>query len=368
MSASQKIAFIIFFGVAALFSFVMFCIHIKTKGSLKNSLYLGTLSLLFITVVVLLIFNRTIDQKKRRVVTTKKSNSTQNKNSKRSKSRYQIHGYDIIEQLGYVSTGAIFKGYNRQRNMYAAIKILSNDSSNNPAYVESFIQENNQGFKINHPNIVSVFKAGKFRGRLYYIMEFVDGITVREELVSNGAYNEQKAINIGLQAAQALEYANSLDIQHPRLNTNKIIITQGGQIKIYDLHVVTPEYPGGTITRFPTKPYGPDKSMNNSPIFYIAPENLTKEKPAVPDELANIYSLGAILYNMLTGIPPLYGFFSNPIQVVEGFISEKPLPHIQTLNPNISNEVCQVVDLMMKINRNKRYQSISDVVKDLVVL
>lgn len=264
---------------------------------------------------------------------------------------YRIGDYEVVEKIGSGAMGDVFKGRDIKNDNLVAIKILSDDLSGNPRAVDRFKREIRQTIQLNHPNIISACAAGEFKGRLYYVMEFIDGTTVKKKIITNGSYEEQKALEIILQIASALEYAAKFGIIHRDIKPDNIMITVDSKAKLCDLGLAKSTESDNKLTVMGT--------VLGTP-HYMSPEQAQGEDNL--DERSDIFSLGATFYHMLTGSPPFDG--PDPITIMTRLLESSP-PHIQERNPRVSDETCQVVDMMMKKNKNERYQSFAELVKEL---
>ena len=264
---------------------------------------------------------------------------------------YMIGDYEVVEKIGSGAMGDVFKGRDIKNDRLVAIKILSDELSSNNRARERFKREIRQTIQLDHPNIISAYTAGEFKGRLYYVMEFIDGTTVKKKIVTQGCYEEQKVLEIMLQISSALEYASKFGIIHRDIKPDNIMITVDSKAKLCDLGLAKSTESDNKLTVMGT--------VLGTP-HYMSPEQAQGEDDL--DERSDIFSLGATFYHMLTGVPPFDG--PDPISIMTKLLESDP-PPIQERNPRISDETCQVVNQMMSKKREDRYQSFADLVKDL---
>lgn len=262
-----------------------------------------------------------------------------------------IGDYEVIDRLGSGAMGDVFKGRNTKTNEIVAIKMLSEELSSNPRAVERFKREVQQTIKLKHPNLVAAFDSGEYKGRSYYVMEFVEGVTAKKELLSRGPYDEVRVLEIMIQICKALEYAAGFGIIHRDIKPDNIMITYDGKAKLCDMGLAKSTENETKLTLLGT--------VLGTP-HYMSPEQARGDEKL--DTRSDIFSLGSTNYHLLTGSPPFEG--QDPISVMQALIEEDPTP-IQDRNPKISDATCAVVAKMMEKDRNKRYQTFTEVLQDL---
>lgn len=262
-----------------------------------------------------------------------------------------IGDYEVIDKLGSGAMGDVFKGRSTKTNEIVAIKILSEELSNNPRAVERFKREVQQTIKLKHPNLVAAFDSGEYKGRSYYVMEFVEGVTAKKELLSRGPYDELRVLEVVIQICKALEYAAQFGVIHRDIKPDNIMITYDGKAKLCDMGLAKSTENETKLTLLGT--------VLGTP-HYMSPEQAKGEEKL--DTRSDIFSLGATTYHLLTGSPPFEG--QDPITVMQALIEEDPTP-IQDRNPKISDATSAVIAKMMEKDRNKRYQNFTEVLQDL---
>ena len=214
---------------------------------------------------------------------------------------------EIIELLGQGGMGAVYKARQPRLNRFVALKILSPEKQNDPQFAERFEREARALAWLNHPNIVTVYDFGETQGNYYLLMEFVDGMTLRQLLQARRLASAE-ALAIVPQICQALQYAHEQGIIHRDIKPENILLDKKGQVKIADF---------GIAKLLDQEPQ--DISLTGAEDVvgtphYMAPEQI--EKPQTVDHRADIYSLGVVFYEMLTGELPL-GNFQPPSQKVQ---------------------------------------------------
>ncbi len=209
---------------------------------------------------------------------------------------------EILELLGQGGMGAVYKARQLKLDRLVALKVLSAEASADPAFAERFSREARALARLNHPHIVTVHDFGETGGLFYFLMEYVDGASLRQALLE-GRLDLAKTLQIIPQVCDALQYAHEEDIVHRDVKPENILLDKRGRVKIADFGLaklvgLTPTYL--TLT-------GSHQIMGT--LYYMAPEQM--EKSHTVDSRADIYSLGVVFYEMLTGELPL-GRFAPP--------------------------------------------------------
>jgi tRNA A-37 threonylcarbamoyl transferase component Bud32 len=210
--------------------------------------------------------------------------------------------FEIIERLGQGGMGVVYKARQPQLDRIVALKILPPVDALSPDFIERFRREARTLAKLNHPNIVSVHEFGEQGGLYYFVMEYVDGANVRA-LLDNKTLTPTAALAIVPQVCEALEYAHEEGVIHRDIKPENLLIDKKGRVKVADFglaKLLRREALDVTLTVSGT-------SLGT--LRYMAPEQL--EKPEAVDHRADIYSLGVVLYEMLTGELPM-GRFAPP--------------------------------------------------------
>jgi tRNA A-37 threonylcarbamoyl transferase component Bud32 len=213
---------------------------------------------------------------------------------------------EIIELLGQGGMGAVYKARQPRLNRFVALKILSPEKQSDPQFAERFEREARALAWLNHPNIVTVYDFGETQGNYFLLMEFVDGQTLRQVLLARRLASAE-ALAIVPQICQALQYAHDQGVIHRDIKPENILLDKKGQVKIADFGIAK------LLDQAPQDiSLTGAKDVVGTP-YYMAPEQI--EKPQTVDHRADIYSLGVVFYEMLTGELPL-GNFQPPSQKV----------------------------------------------------
>ena len=264
----------------------------------------------------------------------------------------QIPGYRILSRLGAGAMATVFLARQLSLDRKVAIKVLPMRFSENPEYVERFYKEGQAAAKLNHSNIVQAFDVGETGGYHYFVMEYVEGHTLHDELEKGKGFSETEALRIITQIARALAHAHERGLIHRDVKPKNIMMTPDGTAKLADMGLARLAADEQAAQAEAGKAYGTP--------YYIAPEQIRGELDI--DFRADIYALGATLYHLVTGRVPFDG--ETPAAVMHKHLKEllAPPDHV---NAALSVGVGEVVEVMMAKSRDQRYASTSDLIADL---
>jgi len=264
----------------------------------------------------------------------------------------QIPGYQILGKLGSGAMARVFKAKQLSLDRIVAIKVLPRKLKENPEFVDRFYREGRAAAKLNHNNIVQAIDVGEAGGYHYFVMEYVDGKTVYDDLAAGKIYSEKDALNIIIQVARALEHAHERGLIHRDVKPKNIMLTRNGVVKLADMGLARETQDIEAAMAEQGRAYGTP--------YYISPEQIRGEVNI--DARADIYSLGATFYHMVTGKVPFEG--SSPASVMQKHLKE-PLVPPDHINPNLSAGVGEVIEVMMAKKRSERYSSVKELLVDL---
>ena len=268
------------------------------------------------------------------------------------KSTQRIQGYRIIRKLGAGAMATVFLAQQESLDRPVAIKVLPKKFSENKEFLERFYKEGRAAAKLNDANIVQAYDVGQSGEYHYFVMEYVDGDTVYEQIVEKKKHSEKEAIPIIRQVALALKHAHKVGFIHRDIKPKNIMIAKNGDVKLADLGLARALDDQVAAEAEAGRAYGTP--------YYISPEQIRGKKNITP--AADIYGLGATLYHMVTGKVPFSG--KNPSDVMHRHLKQDLVPpdHINTsLSPGFS----QIVEMMMAKEVSQRYQNASDLIEDL---
>jgi len=264
----------------------------------------------------------------------------------------QIPGYKITGKLGAGAMAVVYKAEQLSLNRMVAIKILPKKFSSNAEYVQRFYKEGRAAARLNHPNIVQAIDVGEAGGYHYFVMEYVEGKTIYDDLASGKVFSEQEALEIITQVANALGHAHLKGLIHRDVKPKNIMITKQGIVKLADMGLAR-----GTADIEAAKT---EKGKAYGTPYYIAPEQIRGEMDI--DGRVDIYGLGATLYHMITGRVPFMA--DDPADVMRKHLREQLIPpdHINTA---LSAGISEVVEIMMAKRKADRYENIEELMLDI---
>jgi serine/threonine-protein kinase len=268
------------------------------------------------------------------------------------RSGQKIPGYKILGKLGAGAMATVYKAKQLSLDRAVAIKVLPRKFTSSPQFIERFYAEGRAAALLNHPNIVQAYDVGKAGDYHYFVMEFVDGSTVYDEIAKSRRYAEKDAIDVILQVAEALEHAHGRGLVHRDVKPKNIMITKGGVAKLADMGLARAISDKEAAEAEAGKAFGTP--------YYIAPEQIRGEVNLTP--AADVYSLGATLYHMLTGAVPFDG--KNPSAVMHKHLKAE-LVAPDHVNPKLSAGISEIVEMMMAKDPRSRYQRCADLMVDL---
>jgi serine/threonine protein kinase len=269
--------------------------------------------------------------------------------------RHHIPGYHLLEKLGKGSMGTVYKARQLSMNRLVAVKILKSKLAANEEFLERFHREAHLAAKFSSNNVVQAIDVGSSGNINYFVMEYVEGTTLKQELESGKIFDEREAIEIVLQIAQALTHAHRRQLIHRDIKPANIILTPDRVAKLADLGMAR-----GTADLALAKA---EKGMTIGTPHYIAPEQINSRGDV--DSRADIYSLGATLYHMVTGQHPFPHKKTAMVLRAHLFEDLTPPDHI---NRTLSAGLGEVVESMMAKKREDRYPSPAELVMDLEFL
>ena len=266
------------------------------------------------------------------------------------KGRLLANRYEILEKIGSGGMATVYKAKCHVLNRYVAIKILRDEFTTDEEFVKRFEVEAQSAASITHPNIVSVYDVGVDGNLHYIVMELVKGKTLKDIIVEEkGPLPWKWSVNIAIQIASALETAHKNHIIHRDIKPHNIIITEDGVAKVTDFGIAK-AVSNSTITAFGT---------TIGSVHYFSPEHA---RGGFTDEKSDIYSLGVVMYEMLTGRVPFDA--DTPVSVALKHMQEEPIAAI-VANPNIPIAVNDIIMKSLKKDPNLRYQSATAMLIDL---
>lgn len=257
--------------------------------------------------------------------------------------------YEIIKTLGHGGMADVYLALDRILNREVAIKILKADMSSDPVSLERFNREANASTKLSHPNIVDIYDVGEDDNQHYIVMEYVKGYTLKQLLQRRGAIPPREAVWMCKQLAGALMEAHKNGLIHRDIKSQNVLIKNDGTIKLADF--------GIAILNNSMQLTSKDSVLGS--VHYLAPE-LAKGGSATMQ--SDIYSLGIVFYELLTGDVPFKG--DTPVQIALKHIKEN-IPDVRKFNPQIPQSVVNVLLKATAKDLKHRYENVALMIKDL---
>jgi serine/threonine-protein kinase len=256
--------------------------------------------------------------------------------------------YTILEHIGGGGMAAVYRAHDELLDRSVAVKILRSQFTNDDEFVTRFRREAQAAARLSHPNIVNVYDVGQDKEVYYIVMEYVSGKTLKE-WITNGPLSVEAAVKIALEIAEALEHAHQNNLVHCDIKPHNILMTKAGRIKVTDFGIAR-AVSSATMTHTGT-------IMGS--VHYFSPE---QAKGAAIDAKSDIYSLGVVMYEMLTGEVPFTG--ENPISIALKHLQEEPRSP-RGINPEIPPLLEAIVLKAMAKDVDLRYKDIGEMIADL---
>ena len=257
--------------------------------------------------------------------------------------------YEILEKIGNGGMATVYKAQDKVLKRYVAIKVLREEFTTDEEFIRRFNTEAQSAASLAHQNIVSIFDVGMEDNIYYIVMELIQGKTLKQIIDEDGVLPWKWSLNIAIQIASALEVAHKNNIIHRDIKPHNIIITEDGIAKVTDFGIAK-AVSNSTITAFGT---------TIGSVHYFSPEHA---RGGFTDAKSDLYSLGVVMYEMLTGRVPFDA--DTPVSIALKHMQEKPIEPIK-LNPSIPYSVNKIIMIAMEKDLNLRYQSATEMLKDL---
>ena len=257
--------------------------------------------------------------------------------------------YELLEKIGDGGMAVVYKGKDKLLNRFIAVKILRPEFTKDATFVENFKRESQAAAGLSHPNIVGVYDVGREGNINYIVMELIEGDTLNKIIEREAPMDYRKVIDISKQVAQALRIAHKNKIIHRDVKPHNIMITEDGVVKLADFGIARAVNDATLSTG----------SKIVGSVHYFSPE---QARGNYVDERSDIYSLGIVMYEMLTGKVPFDG--DNPVTVALKHINEEIVPPIE-LEPGIPPALDRCVMKATSKYQTNRYANADELIQEL---
>ena len=256
--------------------------------------------------------------------------------------------YEILEVIGTGGMAVVYKARCHRLNRLVAVKILKDDYMEDEEFRRRFRSESQAVAMLSHPNIVSVYDVSTSITAEYIVMELIDGITLKQYMEKKGVLNWKETLHFAMQIGKALEHAHGRGIVHRDIKPHNVMVLKNGSVKVTDFGIARVMSQSNTLTK---------EALGS--VHYISPE---QAKGGRVDNRSDIYSLGVVMYEMMSGRPPYDG--ESPVAVaIQHINGGAPMP--STLNPNIPGGLEQIIMHAMALDPGERYNSATAMLRDM---
>ncbi|MFC1736230.1 protein kinase [Candidatus Hydrogenedentota bacterium] len=262
----------------------------------------------------------------------------------------KLGNFDVVSELGKGGMGAVYKARDKKLDRTVALKVPKKELLQNPQFAERFKREARAMARLSHPNCIQIFSIEEDDGVPFMVMEYIDGGSLSQRLASKGAMVVPEAVDYLIKICEGLSFAHLNEIIHRDIKPGNILITLDGEIKVMDfgLAKILDDDQSLTVTN----------AIIGTPL-YMSPEQCGDGEP---DARSDIYSIGILFYEMLTGDVPFRA--KSPAAIIRKHLMENPVP-LREINIDLPERLDAILNKMISKRPENRYQTVREMIRDL---